>query len=212
MTERRTYQRNIIEETLKTIAQGLHTETDIYLIGGGAMTFYGRKAATKDIDMVFTDAAPLQRFQDAASEAGFKPVSEPEKEYRDIGAWVILEDQRGLRLDLFHRQVCNALEFTETMKARATHLTDLQLLHVHLAAPEDIVLFKGITERLTDLEDIRILAEAGVDWATVEEECLTQRNSQVGQPSPIQARRAKDAIRDTAQSEQDQEPRRQARP
>lgn len=69
------------------------------------------------------------------------------------------------------------MELTDTVKARAAHFMDLDKLHIHLIAPEDIVLFKGVTEREADLEDIRILAEAGLDWGLVEEECLSQSGS-----------------------------------
>ena len=177
MTERRTFQRDIIEEILHKVAVNLTKDADAYLIGGAAMIFYGRKAATKDIDIIFPDADSLSCFKGAATGAGFKPLTDQGQEYRNIGAWIILEAASGLRLDLFHRQVCNALELTDTIKARATHFGDFGKLHIYLMAPEDIVLFKGITEREADLEDIRILAEAGLDWGVVEEECLSQIGS-----------------------------------
>jgi len=44
-------------------------------------------------------------------------------------------------------------------------------------SPEDIFLFKGITERHADLDDMRILAEAGLDWQIIERECMTQEKS-----------------------------------
>ena len=177
MAERRTFQRDIVEESLHKVAGNLTKDVDAYLIGGAAMMFYGRKAATKDIDIVFPDAAVLKCFKDAALGVGFKPLSDPGQEYRNIGAWIILEAASGLRLDLFHRKVCNALELTDTVKSRATPFSDFGKLHIYLMAPEDIALFKGITEREADLEDIRILAESGLDWNVVEEECLSQIGS-----------------------------------
>jgi len=177
MSERRAFRRDVIEETLREVAMNLTEDTDAYLIGGAAMTFYGRKAATKDIDVVFADADSLSRFEEAATGIGFNPLSDPGYEYRNIGAWMILEAASGLRLDLFHRQVCYALELTDTIRDRAAPFKDFSKLHVYLMAPEDIVLFKGITEREADLEDIRILAEAGLDWGVVEGECLSQTGS-----------------------------------
>jgi hypothetical protein len=44
-------------------------------------------------------------------------------------------------------------------------------------APEDIFLFKGITEREADLDDMRMLVEVGLDWKTIEAECLSQKRS-----------------------------------
>lgn len=177
MSERKTFPENMLDDTLKRVAEELDEDINIYLIGGGAMIFYGRKAATKDIDIVFLDPQPLQAFIDAAIKAGFRPVEEPEEEYRKIGAWIILEADSGIRLDLFNKKVCDALEVKDTVVARTNHHSDIGKLHVYLMSPEDIVLFKGITEREADLEDIRILAEAGIDWGVVEEECLSQEGS-----------------------------------
>lgn len=177
MIERRNFSQSIIEETLRRIGVKVTKEVDAYLIGGGAMIFYGRKTATKDIDIVFSSHEDLLSFLEAASNTGFKSVSDPGEEYRNIGAWVILEDTTGMRLDLFHNVVCNALELTASIVARAIHFREFNSLKIHLMSPEDIVLFKGITERESDLEDIRILAETGIEWSIVEEECLNQADS-----------------------------------
>lgn len=53
MSERKTFPENMLDDTLKRVAEELDEDINIYLIGGGAMIFYGRKAATKDIDIVF---------------------------------------------------------------------------------------------------------------------------------------------------------------
>lgn len=166
-----------IEDAIKRIAEHTDRNVDAYLIGGGAMIFYGRKAATKDIDIVLTSQQELEAFMKAAEKAGFTQVPEPGEEYQIIGASTIMQDATGLRLDIFHRRVCDALELTDAMKSRATSHSEHGSLRVHLIAPEDIVLFKGITERETELEDIRVLVEGGIDWAIVEEECLSQSNS-----------------------------------
>jgi hypothetical protein len=177
MIERRNFSKSIIEVTLQRIGAKVTKEVDAYLIGGGAMIFYGRKTATKDIDIVFSSHEDLQSFLEAAMNTGFKSVSNPGEEYKDIGAWVILEDAMGMRLDLFNNVVCNALELTASIVARAIHFRDFNSLNINLMSPEDIVLFKGITERESDLEDIRILAETGIEWSIVEEECLSQSGS-----------------------------------
>jgi len=60
------------------------------------------------------------------------------------------------------------------MVSRATDFYSKKLLKVMLASKEDIFLFKGITERETDLEDMRLLAESGLDWKVIEKECQYQ--------------------------------------
>ena len=63
------------------------------------------------------------------------------------------------------------------MKSRARPYRTFGNLQVHVMAPEDIFLFKGITEREADLDDMRILAEIGLDWKAIEAECLSQKRS-----------------------------------
>ena len=52
----------MLTATLRAIARNLEEETDAYLIGGGAMMFYGLKTSTKDIDIVFLGTETLTRF------------------------------------------------------------------------------------------------------------------------------------------------------
>jgi len=148
-----------------------------YLIGGCAMTFMGRKAATKDVDIVFGTTTDAKGFIAAMELVGFKYVREPSIEYSALRASAIMEDSSGMRFDIFDRQVCRALELSDAMRARAHIYQSFGKLDVYLMAPEDIFLFKGITERAADLDDMRILAELGLNWETVKKECLSQRTS-----------------------------------
>ncbi len=177
MSKRQTYGEKVLNKTLEDIAGHLTDDLDIYLIGGGAMMFYDLKPATKDIDIVFLSQGDLRRFIRAANKAGIKQTEEPEPEYQNIGASVIMVAESGIQLDLFNRVVCNALKLQETIVSRANHHKDINKLHVYLMSREDITLFKAITEREADLEDIRTLTEAGINWDIVETECLNQRDS-----------------------------------
>jgi len=176
MSKRKTYEEPVLTATLSIIAEHLEEETDIYLIGGGAMMFYGLKPSTKDIDIVFLNTKILINFIEAAKKAGIKLAEDLGKEYNNIGASAIMMADSGIQLDLFNQTVCNALTVKDTVIARTKHHADLGKLHINLMSPEDIVLFKGITEREADLEDIRALIETGIDWKTVEEECLSQED------------------------------------
>ena len=177
MSSRRTYGEQVLTATLNSIATYLDNDLNIYLIGGGAMMFYELKPATKDIDIVFQSHEDLEHFVKAANKAGIKPVETPGKEYKNIGASLIMVADSGIQLDLFDRVVCNALELTDSVVGRAIHQRDMGKLHIHLMSREDIALFKSITERESDLDDIRTLTEAGLDWSIVEEECLNQKDS-----------------------------------
>jgi len=162
---------------LTRIGSKLRRKTSAYLIGGCAMTFMGRKVATKDIDVVFSSAEEAKDFMSALRSTGFDSILEPANEYDALGATAIMEDNRHMRFDIFDRQVCSALELSSSMKSRARLYRSFGNLDVFLMSAEDIFLFKGITERETDLDDMRILAEGGLDWRTVENECLSQKRS-----------------------------------
>lgn len=141
------------------------------------MTLTGTKVATKDIDIVFSSRAGARDFMTATQRVGFDYVHEQTDEYDALGASAIMENKRGMRFDIFDRQVCRALELSKGMKSRARLFRSFDNLEVFLMTPEDIFLFKGITERETDLDDMRILAEAGLDWRTIKNECLSQKKS-----------------------------------
>ena len=86
----------------------------------------------------------------------------------------IVENTDGFRWDLFINKVCNALMLSEEIKQRAKPLYEGNNLTVLTASKEDVFLFKGITEREADLDDMRILAESGLDWKLISKECQTQ--------------------------------------
>jgi len=58
--------------------------------------------------------------------------------------------------------------------ARAKPYATFGKLEVNLVAPEDIFLFKSMTERAGDLDDMALLAERGLDWQTILDECRSQ--------------------------------------
>lgn len=177
MTGQKTFDERDLIEALETIGPKLKHKVQAYLIGGCAMTFLGAKLATKDIDVVLTSTADVKELSAAMQAAGFRPVKKPSKEYDALGTWMILEDSKGMRFDMFDRQVCRALEIDRDMTSRATFYRSFGKLQVYLMSAEDILLFKGITDRRTDLDDMRVLAERGVDWKVVEKECMSQRQS-----------------------------------
>lgn len=177
MSERRLFTEADLAKSLTNIGSRLERRIPAYLIGGCAMTFYGRKAATKDVDLVLTSTQDVKEFSSAAERAGFNYIQEPPEVYDALGAWVIMENEAGMRLDIFDRQVSRGLLINEEMKSRAGFYRSFGNLDIYLMSNEDIFLFKGITERDSDLEDLRILSERGLEWETIEEECLAQYES-----------------------------------
>jgi hypothetical protein len=148
----------------------------LFLIGGGAMAFYGLKDATKDIDIILTNAEELANLKAGLQAIGY---NEPKPNlitipYHKMQTNVILENADGFRWDIFVNKVCSALSISTQMTQRATQLYKNNHLTFLILSKEDIFLFKGITEREADLDDMRILAESGLSWSTINQECQNQ--------------------------------------
>jgi len=111
---------------------------------------------------------------EALSRNGFKRSRPEEDAYGRLGAADFMEDDRGMRVDLFLETVCRKLRVSGGMVARAKPYATFGKLQVNLVAPEDIFLFKSMTERTGDLDDMALLAERGLDWQTILDECISQ--------------------------------------
>lgn len=173
------FDKDYVQKELERIGSNLKEEVKIYLIGGCGMSFRGLKDATKDIDIVFEDANKLKSFADALEELGYKEVKELPEEYQKLGASAIMRNPDGFQTDLFYKQVCGGLVISGRMTERAEFFKDFINLKVYLVAPEDIFLFKGMTERDGDLEDMRVLAEKGLDWEVIKKECTFQEKRKI---------------------------------
>lgn len=176
MTQRRAFDKNYLKQEFDKLNAKTAQPFTLFLIGGGAMAFYGLKDATKDIDIILTNGDELKNLKTTLETIGYK---EPEPAYitlayNNMQTNAILENQDGFRWDLFVNKVCNALALSTTMKQRANQLYKGDRLTVLIASKEDIFLFKGITEREADLEDMRILAESGLNWNLINQECQSQ--------------------------------------
>jgi len=176
MTKKPSFDKNYLKEEFDRLSAKTEQPLTLFLIGGGAMAFYGLKDATKDIDIILTNKDDLNNLKTTLEAIGYQ---EPEpalitRAYNKMQTNAILENQDGFRWDLFITKVCNALTLSATMKQRANQLYEGNRLTVLIASKEDIFLFKGITEREADLEDMRILAESGLNWGIINQECQNQ--------------------------------------
>lgn len=140
------------------------------------MTFRGQKVATKDIDLVVLGSDDLEALVEATETAGFIAVPDPGEEYRELGARTIMEGPSGIRFDLFEQVICRKLAFSPSMQRRSTEEATFGTLTLRLASAEDIFLFKGVTDRPDDLDDMSVLAAGGLDWDTIKEEFLSQES------------------------------------
>jgi hypothetical protein len=164
---------------LERIGNSLKGRTKIFLIGGCSMVLRGYKLATKDIDIVFTSPQDIKDFAGALKDSSFQEVAKLPEEYKALGASAVLRDAKGFQFDLFYRQVCRGLEVTKRMEKRAEFYRSFGNLDVYMMAPEDIFLFKSITEREADILDMRTLAERGLDWEVIKRECSLQEKRKI---------------------------------
>jgi hypothetical protein len=76
-------------------------------------------------------------------------------------------------------RVWKSLKVTDSMRERATRVAGHhQNLRIWCAHPSDILVFKSITDRKADEDDIdTIVAAGGADWDTILAEMRRQRNT-----------------------------------
>jgi hypothetical protein len=110
----------------------------------------------------------------ALSGSGFTKTKPEDETYRRLGATTMLQDSRGTRFDIFVETVCRKLRITDAMISRSTSHAVYGRLRINLVSPEDIFLFKSVTERAGDLDDMTLLAERGLDWDVILSECVQQ--------------------------------------
>lgn len=176
MAQRRSFNKGYLKQEFDKLDNTAKQSIALYLIGGGAMAFCGLKVATKDIDIILTNQEDLNILQAVLGAIGYK---EPNpilitRAYNKMQTSAMLENQDGFRWDLFLSKVCNALTLSGEMQKRANILYQGNRLKILIASKEDLFLFKGITEREADLDDMRILAQSGLNWEIISQECKSQ--------------------------------------
>ena len=176
MTQRRSFDKDFLHQEFEKLSSRIDKPVTMFLIGGGGLAFYGLKVATKDMDIILNSADELTALTVALESLNYKKSDSIliARAYNKMQASNILENDDGFRWDLFVRKVCNALTLSDDMKSRAKQLWTRGKLKIQLASKEDIFLFKGITEREADLDDMRLLAESGLDWKIIVQECQNQ--------------------------------------
>lgn len=164
---------------LDKLAPRINVPIRLIIIGGVGLINFGLKEATKDVDVVIKSSEELQAFIHALENLGYrsKDLSVISRPYKKMKTSRILENSEGFRWDIFLNQVCRALVLSSGMESRTTPFYDKGLLTAKLASKEDLFLFKGITEREADLDDMRLSAESGLNWRLIEQECQNQSAS-----------------------------------
>lgn len=160
---------------LDRIGRKVKTPVTLFLIGGGALSLMGLKEATKDIDAIAKHGRDMQDFAEALSDLGYGAVTELGEEYLKLETQLIYENKDGCRFDIFLKRVVGLLFLSEAMEKRATETLVFSNLRLKLASKEDVFLFKSITSRKADLEDMNMLIQAGLNFDAILEEISVQK-------------------------------------
>ncbi len=163
-----------LDQAMLAISERLTDAVEAYLIGGLAMIKHKTKGVTKDVDIVFLNAEMAKLFVDAAYATGFHSQTDLSEEYLDLKAMTVLVKDDGTRIDIFVDRICGKLTYSEQMARRARMLRYGDNLRIFVSSKEDIFLFKAITSRPADLEDMATLALTDVDWKIIETEARQQ--------------------------------------
>ncbi len=168
---------NELDIAINHISDGLDTKIEAYLIGGLAMIKHASKISTKDVDIVFKDRSNMNLFIEATLQAGFRKHIRIESEYQGLETSAILVNDSNVRFDVFLDKVCNCLVYSDTMAQRANIVRYGENIIFYCSSIEDIFLFKSITDRPADLDDMVALIQLDLDWKVIENEIRAQPES-----------------------------------
>ena len=179
MTNRPSFDRTYILGELSKLSSKIESSIQFFIIGGLALINYGLKDATKDIDVVVLYAKDIEVLTKSLRIIGYHLLNDSSvsKPYEKMETSRIMENDAGFRWDIFNQSICNKMSFSENMASRAIEFYSRNKICVRIASKEDIFLFKGITERESDLDDMRLLAESGLEWQIIRNECTYQSDT-----------------------------------
>jgi DNA-binding HxlR family transcriptional regulator len=166
-----------LQRGLDELGNHLETTVDAYLLGGGNLILRGLKDSTKDVDLVVEDGRTFVAIAESLQAMGYEERGDLDTAYNQLNPSLVLEKDGFPRWDIFVETVAGQLQLTETMIERCDQSREYGTLHVHLLSLTDIFVFKSVTEREGDLEDVALLAQqADLDWDGIFEEIKTQED------------------------------------
>jgi len=172
---RQDFDRDYIEHELKKIGK-VSQPIDFYMLGGGAMSIKGLKAATKDVDGVLKNSQEFRMLKKILIDSGYFQVK-ARGAYDKMKTRLVLQNDDGFRFDLFLKKIANGLLLSKGMMSRAKSVFSSGNLNVHVMSAEDIFILKSITSRIRDREDMRELYTHGLDFDVIKDEIIWQSDN-----------------------------------
>lgn len=187
--------RDAIESFLAEFDGWLSEAVHVYLLGGSAMAVRGLKDRTRDLDLALGVTAEFEHVSRRLRDEGFVVEAEPTEPFEEVGRTVTLAHAgRGLRLDVFERQIVGKVWLSRRMRERAERYWSGTHVTAFVLADEDMFLLKAVaggdvaSGRRRDLEDAAVYAQRGLDYRTIIEEVESQRPFNVGATEATQIR------------------------
>ncbi len=146
--------REDIIELLESIGRVLNKPVRAYILGGAVLTLRGVKESTLDIDIIVEDSDSYRALVEALQALGF--IREDKLRFRNplTSEYVDVDVGKFIKLPLY----------TE-LKRDAQLLGVFGNLTVLLLPNESVILFKSLTEREKDIDDIAdIIMRESVNW------------------------------------------------
>ena len=164
----------------KIIGSQLKNKVECIAIGGSAMMFYGAKATTKDVDLVFFKKEDLQAVKNILFNSGFDERKNIKGIFREDEAAgkPVMMDGKDTRFDLFLNEVIGFKIHEKTIE-RLKESHEFGNFLVKTASPEDILMMKACTEREKDRDDAaELIRKFNIDWGIVLDE--TPKQTKIG--------------------------------
>lgn len=162
-----------IEGLVEEYSEHTDVKMDLYLIGGGALMFYGSKLSTKDIDIIVDTEDEFKELKMLLGSIGYVdsiPTSGFEK--AEFKAMMVNGDNR---LDIFQSKVCGKLVLSDKMRHRSTRKASFGSINLNVCSREDILIFKSITDREGDVDDcIELIKNGDLSWPVILDEIRYQ--------------------------------------
>lgn len=165
------FDRDYIEGEFKKIDKALTDSIKVYILGGGAMSYYNLKTATKDADIVLRHEGELESTIDSIKNSGYQ---EAEIKGTHQTPRKVFENKDGFRIDIFIDRICKGLKLSKGIRSRSEEFLTLKNLTLFALSPEDIFILKSVTNRERDRDDMYALFSHGLDFETIKDEIFYQ--------------------------------------